>query len=89
MVIVTCSSCSYPAVNFFDIKDLSPLYSVPMTKQRFEHINLAVFERDTHTIQVFAAGRNFIDMIEYQMNNREEPFWKVTRNIYMMTTMPN
>lgn len=65
MVIVTCSNCTYPAVNFYDIKDLSQLYAVPMTKQKFEPYNLAVFERDSHTIQVFAAGRNFIDMIEY------------------------
>ena len=89
MVIVTCSNCAYPAVNFYNAKNLSPLYSVPMTKQRFEHFNLAVFERDPQTIQVFAAGRNFIDMIEYQENFRLEPFWQVTRNIYTMPVSPN
>jgi len=48
-----------------------------------------VFERDPQTIQVFAAGRDFIDMIEYQENYRKEPFWQVTRGIYNMTVKPN
>lgn len=60
-----------------------------MTSMRFEHYNLAVFERDLDTMQIFAAGRSFIDMIEFQRDTHGEEYWNVTKNIFEMQTPPN
>jgi hypothetical protein len=86
-LVISCSDCANPMVSFYD-KDLTYKKSFSLPRMTKENYNLAVWERNADTLQVFVSGRAKIDMIEYQRDPAGNEIWLKTDSIFEMDVEP-
>jgi hypothetical protein len=84
-LIVSCSDCTAPFVNFYDRNTLEIVkaykYSGPYGNAR---INLAIWENTYDTLNVLVGASDSIDQIEYYKNDEGRAYFNFLDNVFAL-----
>ena len=85
-LIISCSDCEYPGIEFRDRTDLSLVklyaYSGPFGTAA---ITIAIFDNYFDTLSVFIGANNQIDQVEYYKNKDGRTFFNFLDNVFNLT----